>query len=58
MSRRKGENKDLVEVYVDVSQEEQGHHEEFSAFSPPKISTVDLTSTSNYDPTSVDHTYD
>ena len=27
MSGKEGENKDLVEVYVDVSQEEQGHHE-------------------------------
>ena len=58
MSRSEVENQDLVEFYVDVSQEYQIEHEEVSDFLPQKISIADFTSTSNFDPVSMDHTYD
>ena len=56
MSRREGENKDVVEFYVYGSKEDQGQHEEVSALLPPKITTVDLIATSNYDIMSVENT--
>ena len=58
MSIREEENQDLVELYVGGSQEEQGQYEEVSDFLPQKISIADFTSTSNFDPVSMDHTYD
>ena len=48
MIRREGENQDLVEVSVDVSQKEQGQKKKLVLFTP-KNPTVDLTATSNDD---------
>ena len=58
MSRREEKHQDLVSIYVDGSNEEQGHHKQVSAFLLQNITTVDLTSTSHYDSISLDNTDD
>ena len=58
MRRREGENQDLVSVSIDLSHEYQVQQKWFSALLSPKIPTVNITSTSNSDPMSVDNTYD
>ena len=45
-------------VPVDVSQEDQGQHEEVIFMSPKKVTIIDLTVTSASNPMSVDNTDD